>query len=265
MFRPTPKCSWRRLDAMDTEPDVSGVAALFADRSRARILQALIDGRSLPAGRLAEAAGVSPSTISGHLARLRDAGLIAMTEHGRSRWYRIVDDRVVVVLEALLTLAPRSAPTGLTGHNRLQRLRVARTCYDHIAGALGTDLLAGLVEGEVLRRTDGNVDGSPGAGDRVSAQSANTPYELGPDAGACLAELGIDPVRLRAERRPVLRICVDWTEQRHHLGGGLGRALLDSFLDRDWVRRRAGRRDLEVREPERIGAWLGRTAVVEQA
>ena len=250
---------------MDTEPDVSGVAAHFADRSRARILQALIDGRALPAGRLAEAAGVAPSTISSHLTRLREAGLISVTEHGRSRWYRITDDRVVIVLEALLTLAPRTTPTGLTGHNRMQRLRVARTCYDHIAGALGTDLLAGLVECEVLRRTDGAVDGAPGEGDRVSAQSTNTPYELGPDAAGRLGELDIDADRLRTARRPMLRICVDWTEQRHHLGGGLGQALLDSFLDRDWVRRRAGRRDLEVRAPERIGAWLGRTPLVEQA
>lgn len=250
---------------MDAEPDVSEVAAHFADHSRSRILLALIDGRALPAGRLAEAAGVAPSTISAHLRRLREAGLISVHDHGRSRWYRISDDRVVLVLEALLTLAPQQTPSGLTGHNRLQRLRVARTCYDHLAGSLGTDLLAGMVENEVLRRTDGAPDGAPAEGDRVSAQSARTPYALGTGAEARLGELGIDPHALHSGRRPLLRICVDWTEQRHHLGGGLGRALLDSFLDRDWVRRRPGRRDLEVRHPERIEHWLGRTAGAEQA
>jgi ribosomal protein S19E (S16A) len=34
-----------------------------------------------------------------------------------------------------------------------------------------------------------------------------------------------------------VRYCVDWTEQRHHLSGGLGRAVLDRFLSAGWVNR----------------------------
>ena len=34
-----------------------------------------------------------------------------------------------------------------------------------------------------------------------------------------------------------MRYCVDWTEQRHHLSGALGRAVLDRFLSADWVKR----------------------------
>ncbi|HEY2193875.1 MAG TPA: transcriptional regulator, partial [Actinomycetospora sp.] len=42
------------------------------------------------------------------------------------------------------------------------------------------------------------------------------------------------------------RYRVDWSEQRHHLGGRLGRGLLDLSLDRGWVRRRDTHRAVVV-------------------
>ena len=64
------------------ELDVSAAAHLFADRSRSRVVRALMDGRALPASRLAEEASVSPQTISSHLAQLLDAGCAAVL----ARW-----------------------------------------------------------------------------------------------------------------------------------------------------------------------------------
>jgi hypothetical protein len=34
-----------------------------------------------------------------------------------------------------------------------------------------------------------------------------------------------------------VRYCIDWTEQRHHLSGGLGRGVLDRFVSAGWVKR----------------------------
>ena len=59
------------------EPDIARVASAFADPRRVRVLIALADGRALPAGRLAEEAGVSASTASNHLAILLERGLVA--------------------------------------------------------------------------------------------------------------------------------------------------------------------------------------------
>ena len=52
------------------DPEIARVAAVFADPRPARVLMAPADGRTLPAGRLAEEAGVAASTISNHLAVL---------------------------------------------------------------------------------------------------------------------------------------------------------------------------------------------------
>lgn len=55
-----------------------------------------------------------------------------------------------------------------------------------------------------------------------------------------LAELGVALPETR--RRPLVGYCVDWSEQRHHLSGAVGAALLDRALDLGWIiRRPAGR------------------------
>jgi ribosomal protein S19E (S16A) len=48
-----------------------------------------------------------------------------------------------------------------------------------------------------------------------------------------------------------VRYCVDWTEQRHHLSGALGRAVLDRFLSAGWVRRVPRGRALTVTDTGR--------------
>lgn len=241
---------------MEPQPEVAAVAAHFADRSRARIMMDLLDGSARPASHLATAAGVAASTASGHLARLTEAGLLTVENDGRTRRYRLAGPEVGLVLESLIPLAPTPAARGLREHTRWERLRVARTCYDHVAGSLGTDILAGLLEVDALVRTDGVPGTAPGAADRLSAPVRDNPYALGPGAAETFGALGIDLVALQEARRPLLRCCMDWTEQRHHLAGGLGAAVLDALVERDWVARRPGRRDLAVGQPDLIARWL---------
>jgi len=49
---------------------------------------------------------------------------------------------------------------------------------------------------------------------------------------------------------------VDWTEQRHHLSGALGRAVFDRFLSAGWVKRAKRGRGLLVTDD-------GRSALAE--
>ena len=72
-----------------TEVDIAAVAALLADPARCKVLLALDDGRALPAGVLAEEAGISRPTASSHLAKLTDAGLLTVRTQGRHRYYRL--------------------------------------------------------------------------------------------------------------------------------------------------------------------------------
>jgi DNA-binding transcriptional ArsR family regulator len=231
-----------------TVVDVSAVAALFADPTRARILSGLSDGRALPASMLAAESGVSPSTASEHLSRLVAGGLVTVTPSGRHRYYRLADERVGAVLEALAVLAPETPIRSLRESGRAAALRRSRTCYDHLAGQLGVAVTEALVRRRALVRADGRhgVDRAPD--DPLAAPMPVHPYQLGPKAATVFGELGV-PIPAggaRSGRRPLLRFCVDWTEQRHHLAGALGAAVLTRMEQAEWVRRLPSYRALEI-------------------
>ncbi|MBA3524690.1 MAG: transcriptional regulator, partial [Geodermatophilaceae bacterium] len=59
-----------------------------------------------------------------------------------------------------------------------------------------------------------------------------------------LAFLGSDVLQPRS--RPLLRVCLDWTERRSHLGGTLGAGFLTQLVDRGWVLRSPGDRAVAV-------------------
>lgn len=230
------------------EPDLARVAALFADPSRSRILTALVDGRALPASRLATEAGVSASTVSGHLGMLLQAGLVTVTRSGRFRFYRLAGPQVATVLESLAMLAEPRPITSLRASTRASRLRAARTCYDHLAGRLGVAITAELVDAGALHRIDGLTGVCAGPQPKYSAPVPDNPYTLGDSAAEVLADWGVDLARVSdaAGSRPLLRFCMDWTEQRHHLAGALGAAMLQAMLERGWLQRRPAPREIAL-------------------
>ncbi|HEY2273244.1 MAG TPA: winged helix-turn-helix domain-containing protein [Jatrophihabitantaceae bacterium] len=247
--------------AVHGELDVAAVAALFADPTRARILAALTDGRALPASVLADESGVAASTASEHLGRLVDGGLLTVERSGRHRYFRLADDRVAAAIESLATLAPQLPVRSLRASTRAAALRRARTCYDHLAGRLGVAVTESLIRQAALERTDGRADNERADGDRLASPVSVHPYRLGPAAGAVFGDLGVDVAALEvpSHRRPVLRFCVDWSEQRHHLAGALGAAMLTRMRDADWVRSLPAPRAVELTAVgrARLGEILG--------
>ncbi|WP_027930867.1 ArsR/SmtB family transcription factor [Amycolatopsis thermoflava] len=230
--------------------DIARTAALFADPARVRVLTALADGRALAASVLAGEAGLSAPGVSAHLAKLREAGLVEAERSGRHRFYRLRPD-AVEILETLARHSPAQPVTSLRAGTRAQALRFARTCYDHLAGRLGVQVTAALVERGALVTTDG-VDGTGRRpDDRLSQPLAEHPYAIGPAAPEVLGPLGLDVTAVEAARgrRPMLKFCLDWSEQRHHLAGALGAALAERFVEQGWVtRRRPGHRALRLTE-----------------
>jgi DNA-binding transcriptional ArsR family regulator len=226
------------------ELDVSAAAHLFADRSRSRVVRALMDGRALPASRLAEEASVSPQTISSHLAQLLDAGFVTVEQSGRHRYYALAGPEVADAFEALGRLGTPEPVTSLRQGTRAQRLRSARTCYDHLAGRYGVAVTQHLLDRGALVRDNATAGVCPRADDAYSSPVRSHPYALGPRAGDVLGAWGVDLGAVEDERRETLRFCMDWTEQRHHLAGALGAAVLLAFLDRGWVAE--GRRPREL-------------------
>jgi DNA-binding transcriptional ArsR family regulator len=201
---------------MKEGPDIAGLGALIGDPARANILGALMSGLALTAGELAGEAGITPQTASTHLAKLLDAGLLAMTVQGRHRYYRLAGPEVAGALESLMELASRTGRLRARPGPRDPAMRVARVCYDHLAGEMGVRLFDALLGRGLL------VAGADG-------------LALSPDGRAWLDGEGIDVAELERRHRPVCRVCLDWSERRSHLAGSVGAALLDLFLGRRWA------------------------------
>ncbi|HEV7267514.1 MAG TPA: helix-turn-helix transcriptional regulator [Falsiroseomonas sp.] len=210
---------------MPTPAALAETAALIGDPARAAMLAALLDGRALTAGELAAAAGITPQTASGHLARLAAGGLLAMEKQGRHRYHRLATPGVARLIEGLLDISatlPRRIATG----PRDAAMRLARTCYDHLAGRLAVAIADALVARGAIELT---ADGG-----------AVTPAGEG-----FLASLGIAAAPVRGGRL-YCRPCLDWSERRPHVAGVLGAALCTRCLELGWVRRRSAGRTLEI-------------------
>lgn len=221
------------------DTDLTVVGALLAEPARAKVLLALADGRSLAASVLAAEAGVAASTASYHLARLVDAGLITAAARGRHRYFTLGGPRVAELIEAVARVAPPQQITSLRQGTRAHAVRYARRCYDHLAGRLGVAVADALQEQGVLVVRDGS-------GYTVTEHGADT-----------FAELGIE-----ARCGDVARRCLDWTEQRHHIAGTLGRALMTRLLDGGWLSRDSSTRAVRLTDagranlPQRLGVRL---------
>jgi DNA-binding transcriptional ArsR family regulator len=217
------------------EPDIARAAALIADGSRARILKALSDGRAIPASLLATEAGISAPTASAHLTKLVAARLVTVERVGRNRIYRLAGSEVTSALEALAVIAPPLPVTSLRQSARANALRRSRTCYDHLAGCLGVALMRALLDAGLLTGHDGIHRADEAVRDRPAAYGRDVAYRLSDAGREAFAAFGIDVTRL-PPRRPAIRYCVDWSEQRHHLAGALGAALTARLFALNWVR-----------------------------
>jgi DNA-binding transcriptional ArsR family regulator len=231
------------------DADLSAVARLLADPGRCRMLLALDDGRALPASRLAGEAGVSAATASSHLGKLVDAGLLTVEPQGRHRYYRLSGPEVGRLIETMAALAPATEIRSLREGTRARALREARTCYDHIAGRLGVAVMQSLLARGLIAGGDGRFHPGRSQSDRLSAPGHEVDYEITPDGAAFLDAFGVTI----PPRRPAVRYCVDWSEQAHHLAGGVGRGLLDRMLELEWIARRADGRALDISEAGRAG------------
>ncbi len=193
--------------------ELAALAGLLADRSRARICVALLDGRAWTSRELAAHAGVAPSTASEHLTRLVDGGLLVERRQGRHRYLQLAGAPEAELLEHLLGyLGPVRPQASLKASVAARALARGRTCYDHLAGRLGV----GITDAMVGRGLLGDGLGVTGAG------------------RAWLADLGVP---LTGTRRPLGRACLDWTERRSHLAGAAGARLCTVLHERGWVRR----------------------------
>lgn len=133
------------VDVTLAAQSVARFVGLLADRTRAAMCLALLDGRAWTAGELAQHAGVGRSTATEHLNVLVGGGLLAEERQGRHRYVRLADPGVAQLVEDLAAAAGGGPerPRSLRSVRAADKLAAARTCYDHLAGTLGVRLYEG--------------------------------------------------------------------------------------------------------------------------
>jgi DNA-binding transcriptional ArsR family regulator len=234
---------------MQTGPKIAEVGALVGDPARANILMGLLSGQALTATELALLGNVTPQTASTHLSKLVDGGILAVAKQGRHRYFRLASPLVGQMLEGIMAVAENGSARYHPHWRFGDDLRVARLCYDHLAGKLAVGIADSLASRELLL--------------------------LGPDGGEITADgetflgtLGIDLNTVARQRRVFCRPCLDWSERRPHIAGAVGAALASRFFELGWLKRMpdtravavtgAGRRNLEqffgVTTPEQRAA-----------
>lgn len=221
--------------------NIAEVAALIGDPARTNILAALMDGRALTSTELSYVARVAPQTASGHLAKLAMAELLAVEKQGRRRYYRLASPLVGQMLESIMAVAGSQVALRPPRPSRLdEEMRLARTCYDHLAGRLGVALADNLLgRGHVAFVQDGG--------------------EVTKSGFVFLSRLGVALDECKRFRRVFCRPCLDWSERRAHIAGSVGAKLCERCLQLGWVRRLESTRALSITPMGRQGfaEWFG--------
>ncbi|MDI2593622.1 helix-turn-helix transcriptional regulator [Pseudomonas sp. 681] len=212
---------------MEHAPCISQIATLLADPKRSAMMWALMDGSARQTEELALLAGLSPSSASAHLGRLSAGGLLKVETRGRRRFFRLAAPEVGAAVEALasasLASKSREIPETIKRSTLLGKrpaapasLLQARLCEDHLGGTLAADLFQRLLDAGWIKQVDQRV----------------TVTQKG---GQQLARRGVYFQALAHRNAQVACACPDWSERRPHLGGALGAALLQLFMQSGWL------------------------------
>lgn len=201
---------------MNDARELANLSGQLADPARAAILLSLMDGSMQPTGELQATANISSSSASVHLSKLVNAKMLSVVKRGRLKYYRISNAAVAHAIEALIIIASPSAVIRQATRSSINPFSFARTCYDHLAGRLGVEIVSALQAKKIIC-------------------SVGKVFEVS-DAGCeWLKEFGIDCDVLLAERRLFATQCLDFTERRYHLGGSLGSAFLSRMVQLEWL------------------------------
>lgn len=208
-------------DGQALEHAMVAVAAAMADASRVKILCALMDGRAWTATELSVVAEVSASTTSAHLARLVSGNLLTCLSQGRHRYYRLSSREVAELLEKVMGISWQSASSAKI--TTPSSLRLARTCYDHLAGEIAVEIYNVMLT-QAWLTPDGND---------ITAKG--------------LEQFGLLGITLNPHsRRKKCSACLDWSERRYHLGGEAGAAFFAYCEQQQWVARSIGYREVGI-------------------
>ena len=203
------------------------VAALIGEKSRAIMLWNLLDGKAYTATELAISADISKQACSNHLSKLVEGNLLTIESQGRHKYYRFANDRVAHAVENIAYLLPDLHYFEKFNREPVEGIKKARTCYDHIAGSMGVKITTAMLKKEVIREMDEK-------------------YVVTGEGEVWFECFDINIPELQKMKRRFAYPCLDWSERKHHIAGALGAAILNAFLQKDWLRKKKHTRVLLI-------------------
>lgn len=211
---------------MDVLDQFSKTTALMCEPVRARILWSLLDGKAYTATELAAMADTSTTSVSNHLAKLLAADMLKVEVQGRHRYFTFAHADVAYAVE---TLAQLSKATPALKEVKPTGIQYCRTCYDHLAGFVGVQLVETMEHRGYLKKDDKQ-------------------YLVTKKGWQWFRHFDIKQTDYENIRRPVARQCLDWSVRRPHLAGQLGADLLKIMLWKKWFKTVQYSRELVVTE-----------------
>lgn len=198
------------------EPNIAYIANLIGDKARSKMLTSLMSGKALTATELSIEAEITPQTASSHLTKLVEGELLIVRKQGRHKYFQLKNIQVAELIEQMLNISSTVSNSKVSTGPRNERLRVARICYDHLAGELAVKLFDNLVnKGLVIENA--------------------TDLTLTKTGLKFFDDLGVDFDSFKKSTRPVCKSCLDWSERRSHLAGSLGQWILNDIMNRNWA------------------------------
>ncbi len=203
------------------------LSSLVCEPARAKMLWNLLDGRAYTASELAVAAEISATSASNHLTKLLEANLLKVDSQGRHRYFSFATPEVAYAIESLANLASHQLPANTKQTEISGGIRYCRSCYDHLAGYVGVKLAEELTARKIITASDGS-------------------FIITAKGWKWLADFDIVKETIAANRRPIARQCLDWSERRPHVAGQIGALLLTKMIEKNWFKRVQFSRELIV-------------------
>ncbi|AWI03435.1 ArsR/SmtB family transcription factor [Clostridium drakei] len=212
---------------MTGNPQISQLAEILADKSRSTILMVMMDGEFHTVNELAKTAGIKPHTASYHLAKLTELQWVAMEKHGRFHYYQIINKELAKMLESFLQMSPLKSPRSLNQSIENQMLYSGRICYDHLAGKIGVQLTNWLLKKNYIIKSESG-------------------WSLSIEGEKFFESNGVNIELLKKGKRCYCRMCLDWSERKHHVAGSVGKALMNMFFNNQWIERTGTSRAIKL-------------------
>lgn len=199
-----------------TDSQVTAFAQIIAETSKVAMINLLMDGEFHTVNELARSAKIKPHTASYHVKNMKELGLLTMEKHGRFHYYQLANQEFAQFFEAIGAVTEVVPVRYLSQREEAKKMIEGRTCYDHLAGQLGVSVTQYLLDKDYLSYVDQDV--------HLTIQGEKF-----------LMSEGINVEELRKQKRQFCRMCLDWSERKHHIAGSVGHALFDLFLCNQWI------------------------------